>query len=1458
MPDNENQDSVTVEQLPESKNALPLVGLNQSSSFFNNPILQQQNEQYAKLNPFRQNQATTFTTTSEGSVYKEDENFKPVPYEGITYKTTDQVIEGRKKYSSLGLWDLCFLLEKENKDPLYNINNLKKSFFPEYANGSEEQNRIILYYLLQKGWQPTDPVPYVTHTYFGTQLAILSTFEGQTDNRSHATIAAFAYINYHGLLTRKFADEVTEGFYLYESEAYFNEMSNIYADRIAGKNRFVPYAFSRKEPKEVTYNKSTKLYSKELLEKLYQISGDKKLHSASSSSGKVDYAFTQFVKSAQEVLFYDDTSQWTGMLTPDTQVAIKKWFIKTKGSPSEMAYERVFARYVVKVHEQSEESPLELNNAVVDSMDDNVYVDPKIQHIQNKQKDLDSDPVLQEVVEKYSLGQISMDDFSSDPIKRIEIQHAFKKRIEGRVEQEKETLVSSVIRQQTSATSIENKLTFDKRQMLFREQAAQRFGFLAGEETTVVSKDIEKGRTMYQAYKNTLLLYSLALKNEKLLQLEKLKSELIVFYTTLHDLYIHDSTIRNSSIHYGYFSDGGVVGREIAEAKTLDQLEGRLNTALEYLDVYFGLKFKDGDFDDPTKQFAIQNLKRQTAAHQTEYDINKDLAPNTSITLVHAQFQPQDNSLESVDLHSKGLPSIATIPVDIYYYKTKENKFEFRILIEGKLDDPFLVRDGKDFDDLLNKLNEKGEFMDGTLHGTKPDGSPLNFPTEGTMQLSDITGNLALGLFIAGVVLLPFTAGGSSALMLMSTAIGGVSSAAKLKELYDSGRLTPATATPEVLSAATSLLPVFKGIRGLTKLSGMKFVNGRTFVAVNNVVNAADATVQGFILTDSVISQFEAIDNDKTMSEDEKKKLKREIFLTAMAIGSLIIVSGAPEKAGIDAPNTKIKQDVPGTKQDISLIKQDVPPVKQNASNLETIEKMDLPKEAEAYPIVPDELPPLQTLNKERQQQILKYVNKTPETKAKYEQLKKTYTETEIQQALHKTNGNLDNAEAMLAKKQQITDYPKSINDLSPETHPWYYENGILKTPETHPYLYNGNGTPKAKKTLFNKEGEFIEDTIKRREAEIDREAQAIEAELAVLKKKTYGSGNLFVIIPGPTPLTTLTNTLGVYMVRKLFTMVEKYKDMKKELNLSHEISILDFEKEMVRSGRFNQESFNDLRSAIIHVFDDSNMKGLTPEEMQMAIEYRTRFKNTQYTNYELVEMKRNGYVINENGRLVQVTSKTPDLEVLGYVENSKLIKKKVDLTDEEKNALDELRKQREAVDIKIEQKEKSFKDPKNPTQKELDEVNQIAYEKVKTSEKLGELASDIYMRKLGYEPIYTGSGRGTVDKVYKNKRGHLVVVEAKGGSSTLGSRIVKSSKVTGFGSRAQQGTKPYLQDVAYEMIERGGEDEKIGRMILDGIEDSNLEYLTIRQGFEADGSLAPIQTKHFDISDKGFKKKKK
>jgi len=95
---------------------------------------------------------------------------------------------------------------------LYSIDNLKKTFFPEYANGSEEQNLILLYYLLQRGWQPTDPVPYVTHTHVGAQLALLSTFEGLTDNRSHATITAFGYINHYGLLTRKFTDEVTEGF----------------------------------------------------------------------------------------------------------------------------------------------------------------------------------------------------------------------------------------------------------------------------------------------------------------------------------------------------------------------------------------------------------------------------------------------------------------------------------------------------------------------------------------------------------------------------------------------------------------------------------------------------------------------------------------------------------------------------------------------------------------------------------------------------------------------------------------------------------------------------------------------------------------------------------------------------------------------------------------------------------------------------------------------------------------------------------------------------------------------------------------------------------------------------------------------------------------------------------------------------------------------------------------------
>ena len=55
-------------------------------------------------------------------------------------------------------------------------------------------------------------------------------------------------------------------------------------------------------------------------------------------------------------------------------------------------------------------------------------------------------------------------------------------------------------------------------------------------------------------------------------------------------------------------------------------------------------------------------------------------------------------------------------------------------------------------------------------------------------------------------------------------------------------------------------------------------------------------------------------------------------------------------------------------------------------------------------------------------------------------------------------------------------------------------------------------------------------------------------------------------------------------------------------------------------------------------------------------------------------------------------------------------------------------------------------------------------------------------------------------------------------------------------------------------MIARGGEDEVIGRMILKEIDKNKLEYLNIRQDYNADGSLKPIEVKEFDISGKGFK----
>ena len=179
-----------------------------------------------------------------------------------------------------------------------------------------------------------------------------------------------------------------------------------------------------------------------------------------------------------------------------------------------------------------------------------------------------------------------------------------------------------------------------------------------------------------------------------------------------------------------------------------------------------------------------------------------------------------------------------------------------------------------------------------------------------------------------------------------------------------------------------------------------------------------------------------------------------------------------------------------------------------------------------------------------------------------------------------------------------------------------------------------------------------------------------------------------------------------------------------------------------------------------------------------------------------------------------------------------------------------------EAKKLKQTQKERAdeiIERDKHP--KGSEEYNKANKKVIDKSEKLGEEAADLAMKeKFGLDPDYTGKGSRTLDKVYSESVyideatgkvevvDRVSVVEAKGGSSDVGSKKVSSGEI------AEQGTRPYLEETIKEMKARGGKDAEIAAKIETALDQGKLDYYKVSQKIDANGNLAPIEIKKFDI----------
>lgn len=257
--------------------------------------------------------------------------------------------------------------------------------------------------------------------------------------------------------------------------------------------------------------------------------------------------------------------------------------------------------------------------------------------------------------------------------------------------------------------------------------------------------------------------------------------------------------------------------------------------------------------------------------------------------------------------------------------------------------------------------------------------------------------------------------------------------------------------------------------------------------------------------------------------------------------------------------------------------------------------------------------------------------------------------------------------------------------------------------------------------------------------------------------------------------------------------------------------------------------------------FEQNVTKGLIDE-------YKAKYPNTKLSDADIKAYIDDGYRLNpQTGRFKHVgTGDEIKLDLVPAKPDDDFLPKAFKGDDIKAGAKPELEtnlKAREDAkvksdDSKADKSSKDFKDSQRDMRK--------------ASEKIGEHGADSAMKKAGLtdkDPIYEGSNSRTVDRVYEGKDGKLLVVEAKGGNSPLGTK-----KGTGefAGKELQQGSKEYLQQTINEMRDAGlkGDAEKlaIAKKMQTALDNNKLEYYHYQQKIDGpnlgEGSLSKFDIK--------------
>jgi hypothetical protein len=265
-----------------------------------------------------------------------------------------------------------------------------------------------------------------------------------------------------------------------------------------------------------------------------------------------------------------------------------------------------------------------------------------------------------------------------------------------------------------------------------------------------------------------------------------------------------------------------------------------------------------------------------------------------------------------------------------------------------------------------------------------------------------------------------------------------------------------------------------------------------------------------------------------------------------------------------------------------------------------------------------------------------------------------------------------------------------------------------------------------------------------------------------------------------------------------------------------------------------------------------------TLDDKQFLLAYKSRYPDTSLTDDELLQRWALSRRLNpQTGRFIDVNTEVPDVTAryTGPTETVRTRGPHSELTSDDRTALDSLLAQRDAARTRRET-------AKGKVPPDVDARDRAQYEMNVASRLIGERSAEVWARRRypGPPPAqlrYGGAGSrpGDFDQIWEctetvagQKRTVWLVVEAKGGSSGLGSRRVAS------GQRAEQGTKLYFTDILNSMMAMGGDAQTYAMRIRTSGEPVRYMHVEAPMSYTVEGGviksqLDDLRIREFDLS---------